>query len=926
MAEKTYNTGRVVGWSAYEEFLRETKADPNVITSFVYQTLVTYGVTRCVELKPGVGVDAWRPTAGGQFYIQTIRVPGASWGAVPIIGLDYAAYIDTFTNPNQSEAAVESIDASEKEAIESAVGNIFSVYVSDGAGNKATNSVSPHGYLTFAAYPDILEFNENIPGISGGVLKLIVRGLSMEDLDVDSLYYGPQGFIFAGNGLAEDCYHVTQNINNLAVNSAGYLWLAVTGNSSPADYRGLINHPTGYVLISTFGYLDLDFVNGTGIFSDLGAYGFTYAEYQDALQGVEVNAVQVNAIPVDERDNYVYLISGSSSYDTYPPAGLPFHIIPVKKETGKINVGSYAHFTTPKMKKLIDFTRLYSTNGDDCAVLYLYDKKLPEYMGNFWGGPTPTTNGLVYIGNNTLEGAWIDTDLSEIEGAVFHATGRNASWKIPESTTPGLSFSKGYFHLLYNQADSTSNGFYLCTKDIKHEDGIQQLNRVGGYVPWTLPDWFKNKTGNFAFEIDISGITHTISGNILYVEGCPIYPGEPVIVGSESEWRCVYVWNTIDSNQVKLIASVGSIPEVILDSAGSQNITNQSDTHSHKFRIPKSDWESAYAGRSLDVWTGESSHYSFTVTNSEVTIGTYVQMKHAKESTWAYDKLYSYVVLNSDTDYIYLASTMVWIENPTLVSTVGYPGTHNAVVPRYNQELPNQAGNYYYNMKTVLSRLPARKMFEDFGWNIADYVDTDFQGLSLGEFLQECVIRSDLSIPKSPDTNRAYGLESTLNLYSKEDVNYTSGKIPDPAQDPIACSMTLNAKTEPKSFFDTAFYTARLADGSTINISNVEYPLWVTIAKSRSGRQTMSVSVVDDNSIQLDFSGNEGNIPIDKITWLDLLTGLGTGKSLDLLSGFRFRQAEDGCGYIIAPDGTRVYISSTEPTGEIPEGSIGIGF
>ena len=216
MIEKTYNTGRVVGWSSYEEFLKETGTDPSVITPFIYQTLVTYGVTRLVEL-PAAG---WIQSAGGKFYTQTIRVPGASWGAVPIIGLDYDAYMTLFEDPEDSTEARDELDEQDKNAIEDAIGNVFTVYVSDEDGRAVTNAVMDHGYLTFVAYPDVLNFESNVQNIDGSKLKLIVRGLSMEDLDVDELYYGPQGFVFAGNGLAESCYHRTENINNLMIQAS----------------------------------------------------------------------------------------------------------------------------------------------------------------------------------------------------------------------------------------------------------------------------------------------------------------------------------------------------------------------------------------------------------------------------------------------------------------------------------------------------------------------------------------------------------------------------------------------------------------------------------------------------------------------------------------------------------------------------------
>ena len=54
--------------------------------------------------------------------------------------------------------------------------------------------------------------------------------------------------------------------------------------------------------------------------------------------------------------------------------------------------------------------------------------------------------------------------------------------------------------------------------------------------------------------------------------------------------------------------------------------------------------------------------------------------------------------------------------------------------------------------------------------------------------------------------------------------------------------------------------------------------------------------------------------------------GLEWGKSVDVLKGARFGRDNNDCNYIETADGTRLYISTTEPTGDIPEGSIGIGW
>lgn len=922
--EKTYNVGRVVGWSAYEEFLKENPdIDPSKVTRYVYQTLVTYGVTRVVELIPG----AWVSSHGGQFYTQTIRVPGASWGAVPVVGIDYDAYVDVFTAPGSSTEKAEQKDAIKKDDLEEAIGNIFGVYVSDSVGNKAQSSVAEHGYLTFTAFPDILAFDKKIANIEGATMKLIVRGLSMEDLDIDTLYFGPQGFVFAGNGLIEDCYHHTQDINNLSLNSAGYLWLSMGGNPTPADYRGLVDHPAGQILTSTFGYIDLDFVEGTGRFSDLGRYGWTYAELQDGLHGLNVLDIQVTAIPAAERDDYYYLISGIPTYTSYPSPAHPVYVIPVNKETGRVNVGNYSSFDKPVTKKIIDFTRL--GGSDDSAVLYLYDKKLPDYMGNWWGtGSTPTSEGLVYLGNNSMD-IWLEgSDMSA--SCIFHRTGRQASWKISEARQ---DFRKGYLYLLYNQADSASNGFYICTKDKRHSDqDYWQFNRLGSYLPLTVPQWYKDKAGNFFAELSLSDFSVNISDGVLYVDGTPIYPGEPIVIGTPTDWRLAYVWNVDISGQPKLIVTNETIPFYNFDSTASANFATQADTHSNIIKIPRADWDAAFTGRTITVWTDASNNYSFTtVIDGEVTPGTYFSLNHAKSGVWGYDRNFRYIVMSCDSSYVVLASAMVWVDNPNLISTVGYPGLYNAIVPRYNQKLPDSSGNYYYNMKSVLSRTPASRLFSDFGWDIADYVDEDFQNLSLAEFLQECVIRNDLSVPKSIDTLRASGLESAFMLYSIKDMNYTSGVIPEPSEShPISSSMSMTAKTTAKSFFDTAWYDAKLTDGTPLQINNLDYPIWTTIAKSRHGGQVMSVSTIDANGIQLDFSGNEGEIPVDKITWLDLLIGLGTGKSIDLLHGMKVRKLASDCNYMVMADGTHFYISTSEPTPgadeDIPDGSIGIGW
>lgn len=353
MAEKTYNTGRVVGWSSYEEFLKETGADPDVITNYIYQTLVTYGVTRIVTLPADRTKWKQHSTDTTTFYTTTIRVPGASWGAIPIVGIHYDTYIDKFYvggDGNYKEAKPE--EAYDKEALEKAVGNIFTCYVSDVNGKRTQSSVGADGYLTFAAYPDILDFLEEMQAydIEFGGLQLIVRGLSMKDLDVDTLYYGPQGLLFAGNGLIEDCMHKTVDISGLALAASGYLWFEIGGNSGGllnhgTDFRNMVN-PSGIVLVTTAGYVDMNWVNGVGAYAGNGVYGLTKSELEHDFLGTgkpfQIYATGYDVIPEQQRDDYVYLIYGDPKFTDYPTSGRPIYVFPVRKDDGRIAVGDFS--------------------------------------------------------------------------------------------------------------------------------------------------------------------------------------------------------------------------------------------------------------------------------------------------------------------------------------------------------------------------------------------------------------------------------------------------------------------------------------------------------------------------------------------------------------------------------------------------------
>ena len=472
MAEKTYNTGRVVGWSSYEEFIRETGVDPTVVSNYVYQTMVAYGVTRRVQLA----ADGWVPTEGGKFYRQTIQVPGASWGAVPIIGLDYESYLDVFTHPSSTSEASESADETDKQALEAAIGNIFTVYVSDSSGNKVTNSLMSHGYLTFVAYPDVLDFQGNVQDIDGSSLKLIVRGLSMEDLDVDELYFGPQGLMFAGNGLAESCYHRTENINNLMLQASSFMTLSITGNATSSGGGYQTYADTAVALEGAVsGYLDIERLLREGYLMDNTKIGslLIAAEMAD----IEITTEAYVAIPLSEKSDYYYLIYGSPRYTQKPSRADPLYVLCVRKEDGYtglgvlLNTGERASLGYDSSDESNPPTRplnlMYSTGQADGKVLILKDKAMPDYIGAYWSKNNGWDGYVSYCQQNGwLELNW--SDLKTTYGAQFHDEGRN-SYIVCTPSSSAQPIIVGKTVRVIGPVEAGENapaihGVYVCTE------------------------------------------------------------------------------------------------------------------------------------------------------------------------------------------------------------------------------------------------------------------------------------------------------------------------------------------------------------------------------------------------------------------------------------------------------------------------------
>ena len=110
----------------------------------------------------------------------------------------------------------------------------------------------------------------------------------------------------------------------------------------------------------------------------------------------------------------------------------------------------------------------------------------------------------------------------------------------------------------------------------------------------------------------------------------------------------------------------------------------------------------------------------------------------------------------------------------------------------------------------------------------------------------------------------------------------------------------------------------------TKDCTSTSYHRWASTV-SNDESEVKALSLVDDFGSYLATAGAAGNITADVIRWSDLLDSLNINKSIDILGGL-LNLKNSGSNYIQLSTGLRLYISASEPTGTIPENSIGIGW
>ncbi len=180
-------------------------------------------------------------------------------------------------------------------------------------------------------------------------------------------------------------------------------------------------------------------------------------------------------------------------------------------------------------------------------------------------------------------------------------------------------------------------------------------------------------------------------------------------------------------------------------------------------------------------------------------------------------------------------------------------------------------------------------------------IDDSYKSLSIQDFIMKAATNYIGYPMDSDQAKRSHGASLNFDRYimSKTVIDATIAGGYSTVDDATVFNVSLKAdlyikaKIEDQHFFSPAalrFYAVTWSgdtstistDESTDTYISTEHELWSAIGQSGT-HKTTSVSLTDQAGNPLPLVGSSGDITVDKVTWNDLLDALNHNKSLDLL-------------------------------------------
>ncbi len=248
----------------------------------------------------------------------------------------------------------------------------------------------------------------------------------------------------------------------------------------------------------------------------------------------------------------------------------------------------------------------------------------------------------------------------------------------------------------------------------------------------------------------------------------------------------------------------------------------------------------------------------------------------------------------------------------------------------------------YSDFREWFNHIMFSDFLETFGTSEEELnVHEDFRNLTLQQMLKATLFKDVTKANTQSNTSIHIG-SGDMYFYSKSTLfTVISGETPNFSN----CHATMKAHipAPTKTLYDIRMWSIYTRsdnnadwEPSTQRVNDASKPRYASLSQSGNNK-TVSVSLVDSDNLLLNTTGLADVISSDMINWDILLESLNCNKSVDLLAGVKFRRMNDSnTNYLIMSDGTRLYISTSEPQSAknadgsdidpIPDGSIGIGW
>lgn len=257
--------------------------------------------------------------------------------------------------------------------------------------------------------------------------------------------------------------------------------------------------------------------------------------------------------------------------------------------------------------------------------------------------------------------------------------------------------------------------------------------------------------------------------------------------------------------------------------------------------------------------------------------------------------------------------------------------------PTHNKPTYDKYGN---DFRAWFKHTPMSVLLSDLGmtWNdctwkygnTTKYVHKDYRSLSILAFIMKATTRKDLSKADTSDNARELNTE-TQYLFPKSALRTSK-----PWANKMIATAKLTASHNQVSFYQPTLWKISEKsdnhwDDKTEKYLRPDSTMWASIGTSGHNQMT-AISLIDGYGAQLPTQGTSGIINDDYIMWSDLLSALNQNRKIDILEsvlrGLKINVEESGSNFIKFKDSPRLYIADSEhiPTGDIPDGSIGIGW